>query len=1330
MHLVLCAASLLRTASWEQAGDGEAAAEGVRVRSGVLVQWVPVMGADGPLEFSGVLQVDAVEGRGEAFVALCEHARDLAELGPPWAVSRTEPGVAAITRSIEPGEATAFLSVRVGFHAARGALLARELQLRRSGAAGAAIRYDAAILDEPGLGPPGIDAAWAESTLRAAEIAAARFPAEDFGAVLRGGGAGLVILPYGERFPADLLWPLVCFCARGGSFVSLGGYAFRRPVRKAGEAWVPAEPLSADTRPNLVFDGGFERSAEAPLGGVAADGRWRRVSRAAFVSDREPFAGAACAAVAVLDEEGPDGGAWYLDLPSRPGGRYLVRARFKSGPIRGGGYGFFAFYQYAGDRVAAFRDLAAPREATPWREVRAAFDAEPGADRVRIVFGIYRGFGEVFCDEVELKDATGLEVPCITTERGKPGDGLEVPPWRIGVFDADFPLARVAAVRPSAEQRLLRAPERAARLTGWSAQAVVRPGKSRWVPLLDCLDRHGELCGAAGGLVGNHAGLYAGSRWAFFGAADEPLFGPLLPESGADFARLAGALRRNVWIAECYPLEPVVAAGGAARLRVTIAAFGSAPARFALLVRAAGGEQVLERVCGPGAAAAFDIECGPVAPGLGRARVELRIDGEAIDCAETAWYAGGAGAAAATPLRFEGNYFTLGGRAMFLFGADNYGNDFDPYTAGPAGWDRLCDASRDLGLQIYEVLLPPGFDTTPGLLAQVRAQGELLAGKGLIYMPGFLIGHNAAGNEDRLRAEEAAVKAGVAALRDLPRAIWYLNGDFQWREDDLEWLRERWRVASGDPGAEYPPAAGGAWDDETAAALARFKAAICEAWCRRHVGAVRAVETDRPVTSEYYQIPLGPLDPRLTIAEHTCANIGFFDLPGKDIENLPRCLAANDLRYAGKGIGLGEYGAKTHPAWVPEAGDLGYHTARTAAEKERLFAAVVAYTLGMGGSRVQTWCLRDADDRVFPWGLVRAGRPVPRDAALLHRNLSLLARAIEPVDRAPRVGLVSPTLLRLGNGAHKSLEALYAAVEALLALKAPFTVLDDFALARAPLPYEVLVYPAALALGEGEFAALRAYLAGGGRLVFSGDFARDELRRPAAPGRLAALLAFKDRAAALPGPIALEPSPAFERALAEALDAVGAGGCRLPHGRLPAEIHAFSLKTRTGELAVFCPFRRDAPFEAELPGGFELSVAAGWPVFVHLRGADAALFAGDGALLRRGAVLCRADGFTGVMALDGRGLCESAALAILPWRARGLTLGACGARGAPILIGGLLKAGRFEARTARRLGAELCLAFDPEDPQLLFLLCGEAEKDRWSSALAAQFYAAENTPGL
>ncbi|HAK94979.1 MAG TPA: hypothetical protein DCM87_08235, partial [Planctomycetes bacterium] len=102
VHLVLCAASLLRVGSWEKAGDGEALAEGVRVRSGALVQWAPIVRDDGRLALSGTLQVGAIEGGGSAYVAVYEHARDLAELGPPLVVSRTEPGSAAIALSIEP----------------------------------------------------------------------------------------------------------------------------------------------------------------------------------------------------------------------------------------------------------------------------------------------------------------------------------------------------------------------------------------------------------------------------------------------------------------------------------------------------------------------------------------------------------------------------------------------------------------------------------------------------------------------------------------------------------------------------------------------------------------------------------------------------------------------------------------------------------------------------------------------------------------------------------------------------------------------------------------------------------------------------------------------------------------------------------------------------------------------------------------------------------------------------------------------------------------------------------------------------------------------------
>ena len=80
MHLVLCAASLLRVGSWEKAGDGEAAAEGVRVRSGALVQWAPIMREDGRLALSGTLEIGAIEGVFSASIALHEHARYLSEL--------------------------------------------------------------------------------------------------------------------------------------------------------------------------------------------------------------------------------------------------------------------------------------------------------------------------------------------------------------------------------------------------------------------------------------------------------------------------------------------------------------------------------------------------------------------------------------------------------------------------------------------------------------------------------------------------------------------------------------------------------------------------------------------------------------------------------------------------------------------------------------------------------------------------------------------------------------------------------------------------------------------------------------------------------------------------------------------------------------------------------------------------------------------------------------------------------------------------------------------------------------------------------------------------
>ena len=90
------------------------------------------------------------------------------------------------------------------------------------------------------------------------------------------------------------------------------------------------------------------------------------------------------------------------------------------------------------------------------------------------------------------------------------------------------------------------------------------------------------------------------------------------------------------------------------------------------------------------------------------------------------------------------------------------------------------------------------------------------------------------------------------------------------------------------------------------------------------------------------------------------------------------------MRAQGRSVGLGEYGVKTHPAWSRENGASGYHLVRTVDEQKQLFCAVAHYAFGLGCSRVQNWCLRDSDERVFQV-LERSGRSLERAREVDHR---------------------------------------------------------------------------------------------------------------------------------------------------------------------------------------------------------------------------------------------------------------------------------------------------------------------------------------------------------
>jgi hypothetical protein len=246
------------------------------------------------------------------------------------------------------------------------------------------------------------------------------------------------------------------------------------------------------------------------------------------------------------------------------------------------------------------------------------------------------------------------------------------------------------------------------------------------------------------------------------------------------------------------------------------------------------------------------------------------------------------------------------------------------------------------------------------------------------------------------------------------------------------------------------------------------------------------------------------------------ANVGFFDQPGKDLENLPLRLAFNDLRLRGKGVSLGEYGVKTHPAWSASNGGEDYHLVRTPEEQRRLFMAVAHYALGMGACKVQNWCLLDDPTHVFPWGLFYPGAMVPKDIALVHRNQSFLWRFLAPVYRPAPVAVCLANELRRGNGEGLGFSVASRVFADLLALHQPFNTIDDDHLVALPPQVRLLLVPSPLAMSDGVYASLLTWVRHGGTIFLTGDVCRDEHRRSVGTGRLSELAGLEHVAESYP----------------------------------------------------------------------------------------------------------------------------------------------------------------------------------------------------------------------
>ncbi len=132
-----------------------------------------------------------------------------------------------------------------------------------------------------------------------------------------------------------------------------------------------------------------KRRHEAPIGGEAIDGRWRRTAACATLSREAPYRGAQCVRVELRDDACLGSGGCYARVGVTPGRHYRASGAPARTQLAGPGIAYVAVYQFdAQGNIVDFRDFAVVREPADWQTFEYRFVPTQRVDHVRVQFGI------------------------------------------------------------------------------------------------------------------------------------------------------------------------------------------------------------------------------------------------------------------------------------------------------------------------------------------------------------------------------------------------------------------------------------------------------------------------------------------------------------------------------------------------------------------------------------------------------------------------------------------------------------------------------------------------------------------------------------------------------------------------------------------------------------------------------------------------------------------------------------------------------------------------------------------------------------------------------
>ena len=926
-------------------------------------------------------------------------------------------------------------------------------------------------------------------------------------------------------------------------------------------------------------------------------------------------------------------------------------------------------------------------------------------------------------------DKPGAAPTTMNARFGVQGDAMNFSPEQIPVFDPQFPLEHATQFRPAAG---VVAPEYtfAEAVEGFSAVGLIGdnnpvfpPVYRRYVPVLEAFDREGgAIRGAALGIMHNYAGAFPKSSWAFSGLTSKTDLFLGDAKRQALLVRTLLDITQKVFVHDLKSDLACYETGETAQISAKVANNGGQVATRTLVLTVAGKETLRKPLeLKPGetvnieAAVPVSAATGDYTPVIARLYEGQRLS----DTLETAFCKRSLAVLAQGPkLKWEGNYFTVDGRAAFMVGSNQTGMMFASTHEDPLTWERDFRLMGEHNFHILRILhfSPFAKDNTRDAMDLLSRPEKLvrqmdaivqLAQKHRVAI--FLSLHDwmpVELTDEQLKAQADWDRFWAGHFKDVPGVFYDIQNEPGVGVPDRPDIVAHWnRYLADKYGTDealaaawwkHPPEAklpnvplGGTtedWSDVRSADHKRFEAEILNHWIKANADGIKAGNPNAACCVGY--LPwMAPADKMLGVKYTDFSNMHYYG----GTERMHLELKMIDRGFEGKGSSLGECGAEE----AHSARNTGSLDVPTEASVQR-FQHYVHYGFGLGAAFTNNWCWKDFDESEFPWGLMTRGTNTTKPWLHTWEQEALLLSLAEPKYESPALFVLAPDSNRIGPHFDQMQGAVMRAIDLLLNRRVSFGMINEESLDKLPASAKAIVWPIPYCPTDETFNRVLAWVKAGGKLYLSGDIQFDRDRKPTRADRRKAL--------GLPATVPSEPFATPEASWGKPAIETTVGKGKVLFAPYPLELRGQgsddALYTRFVALAGLSPMRiepADAPVRV-------LSVATrdGGRIFTLIRTSEGAAplavtlpeakvtvelvghgFAfvsigpkgevraaeSQGAITVDGRVLAKADGHFGIGALDGGDLRTSAQVVVFPHRCltvdvAGLTAGQTAGLGA------------------------------------------------------------------